>query len=88
MPPTLADRVWHILEAIKDIETALANTTRERFTDDRMLRAAMERMLEIIAEATRHIPAEVKAAETSITGEVSSTSEIYFGMPIIRSTPT
>lgn len=66
MPPTLADRVWHILEAINDIERALASTTYEQFVRDRMLRAAVERLLEIVSEASRHVPAEVKAAETSI----------------------
>jgi uncharacterized protein with HEPN domain len=66
MPPTLADRVRHILEAIADIETALSAATYEDFKTDRMRRLAIERLLEIICEATRHVPAEVKAQETQI----------------------
>ena len=66
MPPTLADRVRHILEAILHIERALAGIGYEQFAGDLFLRLAIERLLEIISEASRKIPAEVKAAEPDI----------------------
>ena len=69
MPPTLADRVRHILEAILHIERALAGIGYEQFAGDLFLRLAIERLLEIISEASRKIPAEVKAEEPDIAGQ-------------------
>ncbi len=66
MRPTLADRVRHILEAIEDIERFLAGKTQEDYAADDFLRLAIERLLEIICEASRHIPECVKKSETSI----------------------
>ena len=66
MPPTLEDRVRHILEAIADIDLILAGKSYEEFAADTFLGAAVERFLERVCEATRHIPADVKAAERTI----------------------
>jgi uncharacterized protein with HEPN domain len=66
MPPTLADRVQHILEAIGHIERALAGVSYEEFVNDLFLRLAIERLLEVISEASRNIPADVKANEAGI----------------------
>lgn len=66
MPPTLADRVSHILEAILAIEKALAGKSRETYAADLLLRLAVERLLEIICEASRHVPDSVKAKEPAI----------------------
>jgi len=66
MPPTLADRVRHILEAIEDIERALASKSFEAFTRDLLLRLAIERLLEIVCEASRRVPDDVKKSEPGI----------------------
>jgi uncharacterized protein with HEPN domain len=66
MPPTLADRVWHILTAIQDIEHALSNKTYDDFVADRLLRAGVERLIEIVCEPTRRIPDEIKKTEPAI----------------------
>ncbi len=66
MPPTLADRLVHILEAINDIQTILSETTIERFAADKFHRIFVERSFEIICEASRHIPVNVKAAQPEI----------------------
>lgn len=66
MPPTLADRLIHILTAIETIETALANRTVADFTSDLMLRLAVERSLEIICEASSRIPDAVKSENRQI----------------------
>ncbi len=66
MPPTLADRVRHILTAIADIEHGLGGKTQQDYAGDRFLPLAIERLLEIICEASRHIPDDVKAANPSI----------------------
>jgi len=53
--PVLAE----ILEAIEGIETATAGKSLEDFKGDWLLRMAVQRALEIISEAARHIPDEL-----------------------------
>lgn len=66
MPPTLADRLAHILTAVGTIETALANKRPDDLTGDLMLRLAVERAFEIICEASRRIPNDVKLQQPQI----------------------
>jgi uncharacterized protein with HEPN domain len=66
MPPTLADRVVHILEAINLIEATLAGVTYEDFKTDQIRRLGIERLLEIVCEAARHVPPQIKASEPGI----------------------
>lgn len=44
----------------------LAGKTMDDLAADVFLRAAFERFIEIISEASRHIPADLKAAEPSV----------------------
>ncbi|OHV75965.1 DUF86 domain-containing protein [Rhizobium sp. LCM 4573] len=53
--PALAD----ILEAIELIEKALANKSRDEFQQDQILKLAIQRAIEIISEASKHIPSEL-----------------------------
>lgn len=66
MPPTLQDRLRDILEAIDDIEKLLSGSGLEKFNNDRILRLAIERLLEIACEATRMLPDNVKQTEPGI----------------------
>ncbi|RXT49976.1 HepT-like ribonuclease domain-containing protein [Bradyrhizobium betae] len=66
MPPTAEDRLRDILEAITQIEDILHGATFDRFTSDRMTRLATERLLEIVCEASRSIPSEMKQATPAI----------------------
>ncbi|QPF89593.1 HepT-like ribonuclease domain-containing protein [Bradyrhizobium commune] len=66
MPPTMEDRLRDILEAIADIENVMHGFTFDRFVSGRTARLAIERLLEIICEASRFIPDEVKRAESGI----------------------
>lgn len=66
MPPTTADRVRHILGAIADIEMLLVGKTRADYAAERYLQFATERALEIVCEATRHLPETVKARAPDI----------------------
>ena len=66
MQPTVGERIAHINDAIDNIRKALAKQTKASFTDDMMLRFAVERLLEIISEASRHIPPGMKAKEPNI----------------------
>ncbi len=66
MPPTVEDRLRDVLEAIADIDELLQGATLERFAADRTLRLATERLLEIVCEASRHIPDDIKRADPNI----------------------
>jgi|SRR5580658_1798056 uncharacterized protein with HEPN domain len=66
MPPTLADRLAHILVAIETIQMLLSTKTPADFAADFPLRLAVERALEIICEASRRIPADIKEQQKTI----------------------
>jgi uncharacterized protein with HEPN domain len=66
MPPTLADRVVHILEAINLIQATLAGVSYDDFKTDQIRRFGIERLLEIVCEASRHVPPPIKASEPGI----------------------
>lgn len=66
MPPTVEDRLRDILEAITDIETVVKGFTFDQFISEKTARLAIERLLEIICEASRSIPEDVKQTEPGI----------------------
>jgi len=66
MPPTLPDRLVHILDAINDIQAILSGATLASFAADKFRRMVVERSFEIICEASRHLPADVKAQQPEI----------------------
>jgi uncharacterized protein with HEPN domain len=66
VPPTLADRLRHMLDAIHNINQMLKGKSWDEFAADWVARAATERFLEIISEASRRIPDDIKAQETEI----------------------
>lgn len=64
--PTISDRIGHIATAIANIQHILAGQTRESFADDLVIRLAVERLIEVISEASRFIPSDLKAKEPGI----------------------
>ena len=66
MQPTLAERIGHIATAIGDIRDIVAGQTLESFANDLVRRMAVERLLEIISEASRFIPPDEKTQEPNI----------------------
>lgn len=56
----------HILEAIANIEDDLAGHTFDSFRAHRRTWQLVERNLEIVSEASRRLPDELKAGETDI----------------------
>ena len=50
----------HILDAIKDIEESVNNISREKFEKTKDIKDANIRRIEIIGEAVKNIPAEIK----------------------------
>lgn len=54
-------RLNDIVDAIDQINLLLADKTFSDLIGDRILRAAFERFLEILSEASRHVPEDLKA---------------------------
>ena len=55
-----ADRLRHVRDAVASIRTLLEGKTGPDALSDVIVRAALERFLEIVSEASRHIPTEWK----------------------------
>jgi uncharacterized protein with HEPN domain len=66
MPPTVEDRLSDIRASITRIEKITSSMTLERFASDFTIRAATERFLEIVCEASRQLPNEIKQQEPQI----------------------
>jgi uncharacterized protein with HEPN domain len=64
--PTIADRIGHIAVAISSVRKIVAGQTLESFADDLAMRLAVERLFEIISEASRFIPSDIKDRESGI----------------------
>lgn len=63
-PPRL--RLFDMLDAIGQIEAAVSGLTPETLAADAMRYRAIERWLEIISEASRHIGDDLRAKEPGI----------------------
>ena len=61
-----AERLRHILDAIARVETLTAGKDLKAYLADWMMRDAVERNLERVSEASRHIPAALTARHPSI----------------------
>jgi uncharacterized protein with HEPN domain len=66
MPPTVEDRLSDIRTSIYRIERVTPNMTLEQFASDDAIRAATERFPEVVCEASRHLPKEIKQREPRI----------------------
>ncbi len=66
MPPSVEDRFHDVLEAIAEIDEILLGVSLEQFTNSNLLRKANERNLEIMCEAARRFPDEVKRSAPTI----------------------
>jgi uncharacterized protein with HEPN domain len=59
-------RLQDIIEAVNRIDGLLGGSTFAALQGDAVRRAAFERFLEILSEASRHIPEELKERESQI----------------------
>jgi uncharacterized protein with HEPN domain len=66
MPPTIEDRLRDILEAIAEIEALLIGLDLDQFTTNKTRRMATERYLEVLCEAARRLPDELKQGAPDI----------------------
>ena len=59
-------RITDILDAIARIQRYTADLTEDAFVNDERTRDAVIRNLEVIGEASRHVPDEIKAGHPEI----------------------
>jgi uncharacterized protein with HEPN domain len=59
-------RIGDVVDAINQIEFLADNLSFKDFNADRVKRAAFERFIEIISEASRHLPDELKETNPEI----------------------
>jgi uncharacterized protein with HEPN domain len=59
--PDLLSRLEDIRDASDEALRFTADTTYDRYLADALMRRAVERCIEIVSEASRHIPPELKA---------------------------
>ncbi|KJU82012.1 protein containing DUF86 [Candidatus Magnetobacterium bavaricum] len=64
--PSPVPRLTDIIEAIELISSEMDGVTPRDFEPDRRKRWLIERGIEIISEASRHLPAELKARHPDI----------------------
>jgi hypothetical protein len=86
VPPTLADRVRHVLEAIRQIQAALSGVEYTQFEGDLLLRLAVERLLEIVSEASNTFRPTSRQPSPTFLGGRSRTSTIACATRITPST--
>lgn len=67
MPGRTISRLHDIVDAIEQIDLMLQGKTLSELSDNRVLRAAFERFLEIISEAARHLPDQLKNSQPEIS---------------------
>jgi uncharacterized protein with HEPN domain len=73
-------RIHDMLESIRGIEKALAGKTLRDYERSWLLRSAVERGIEIISEASRHLGNDLKARHKVCAGRISPASAIFCGM--------
>lgn len=66
MPPSVEDRLLDILRSTTRIETLVEGLSLDQFSGDETRRMATERYLEIVCEAARRLPEQVKQEDTAI----------------------
>lgn len=86
MPPRKLNPVLDdIIDAIDGIEAAVQGKTFEEFQSDWLLRHGVQRGLEIISEASRHIPEAMLARAPASPGGKFAASAISCGTSTIVS---
>ncbi len=59
-------RLQDMMEAIDAIADFIAGKTRDDYRAERILRSAVERSVEIVSEASRHLPDDLKSAHPDV----------------------
>jgi uncharacterized protein with HEPN domain len=71
MPPSTSDAsfLWNMVEAARDVAVFISGKGWEGYESSPLLRAAVERKIEIIGEAARRVSAEFQAATPSVPSQ-------------------
>ena len=64
--PTNAERLSHMIDAIEQIEAQIVGLDQRSFASNRFRQLGIERCLEIISEASRHIPNDAQLRHPEI----------------------
>jgi uncharacterized protein with HEPN domain len=59
-------RLNDVIRSIEDIDELLIHKGYEAFASDKIMKAALERFLEILSEASRHVPNSMKNSRPDI----------------------
>ena len=68
MPPSIEDRLTDILASIMQIELIVSGKSFTDFESDIISRAAAERFLEIVCEASRRLPDDLSSRRPIFRG--------------------
>lgn len=79
----------HILESIRDIETFVKGSSKDRFLKNKEKQYALVRSIEIIGEATKNLPLEFRKKHSAIpwakiAGMRDRLIHHYFGVDLNR----
>jgi hypothetical protein len=77
--------LWDMLMAARAVESFVRGRTVVDYLDDLMLRSAVERQIEIIGEAARHISAAFQAAQSIFPGGRSKHNVMFWPTTMARS---
>jgi len=85
MPPSLLDYLRHILDEADFLASRTSDLTRGQFMTDETAKRAFVRSIEIIGEATKKVPTDVRqrypnAEWRAITGVRDKVVNDYFGV--------
>ena len=82
MTRKIAPILHEIIVAIDGIQMAVAGKAFADFQKDWLLRHGAQRAIEIISEASRHVPDQLKTMHPNIRCAASPASGTYFGTNI------
>lgn len=80
------EHLRHILAEAEYLQTASAGLSREQFLNDATLRRAVVRSLEIIGEAAKKVPGDLRARSPASNGAQWPACAIGWFTPISAST--
>jgi hypothetical protein len=79
-------RIHDMLESIQEIEKAIKGKSYRDYQRSSVLRSAVERGIEVVSEASRHLARDLKSPHKTFVGSISLASAIFCATNISAST--